>query len=209
MKRILIFMLVSLMLLVAFTSCSSNQTSSETSSEKSSETPEVATHVATIKIKDYGTVVVELYRDKAPITVDNFVKLCEEGFYDGTTFHRIISGFMAQGGGFNEDGTQKRAATIKGEFKANGVENDISHVRGVISMARANAYDSASSQFFIMHKNYKSLDGQYAAFGRVITGMDVIDKICSDARPTDNNGSIAISDRPVIESITVEKVENQ
>lgn len=132
-------------------------------------------HHVTIDVQDYGTISLELDADTAPISVTNFINLANEGFYDGLTFHRIISGFMIQGGDPNGNGTGGSEKTIKGEFSANGVENDISHVRGVISMARANDPDSGSSQFFIVHEDSTFLDGQYAAFGHVTDGMDVVE----------------------------------
>lgn len=168
---------------------------------------ETKDYVAKIKVKDYGTITVKLDGKTAPITVQNFVDLAESGFYDGLTFHRIIPGFMIQGGDPNGNGTGGSDQTIKGEFEENGVENDISHKRGVISMARSSDYDSASSQFFIMHEDADSLDGQYAAFGHVTKGMDVVDQICDDADPMDDNGTIAKSKQPVIESITVKEAK--
>ncbi len=157
----------------------------------------------TIAVKDYGNIDVELYDELAPITVANFVKLVKEGFYDGLTFHRIIAGFMIQGGDPNKNGTGGSEETIKGEFAANGVENDLKHTRGVISMARSQDYNSASSQFFIVQEDSQHLDGAYAAFGKVINGMDIVDKIVSDAKPIDNNGTILEEDQPVIESIKI------
>ena len=154
-------------------------------------------------VKDYGTISLELDADTAPISVTNFINLANEGFYDGLTFHRIISGFMIQGGDPNGNGTGGSEKTIKGEFSANGVENDISHVRGVISMARANDPDSGSSQFFIVHEDSTFLDGQYAAFGHVTDGMDVVDAICEAVPVQDNNGTVAAADQPVITAVTV------
>jgi peptidyl-prolyl cis-trans isomerase B (cyclophilin B) len=122
---------------------------------------------------------IELYPDKAPITVANFEKLVKEGFYDGLTFHRIIPGFMIQGGDPEGTGMGGSKDKIKGEFASNGVKNDIKHVRGVISMARSMMKDSASSQFFIMHEDAPHLDGEYAAFGKVIEGIEVVDEIAS------------------------------
>lgn len=159
------------------------------------------THHAEIKVKDYGEIDVELDADTAPITVTNFVKLIQDNFYDGLTFHRIIDGFMIQGGDPNGDGTGGANEDIKGEFTNNGVKNDISHVRGTISMARGSDPDSASSQFFIVQSDSTYLDGDYAAFGHVTSGMDVVDRISKDAKPTDSNGSIADDQQPVIESI--------
>lgn len=160
-------------------------------------------HHIKIKVKDYGTISVELDADVAPITVTNFVDLAKDGFYDGLTFHRIISGFMIQGGDPLGNGTGGSDKTIKGEFSENGVENSISHVRGTISMARSQDYDSASSQFFIMHKDNPGLDGQYAAFGTVTKGMEVVDKICEDTQVEDENGTVSAENQPVIKSIKV------
>ena len=160
-------------------------------------------HHVTIDVQDYGTISLELDADTAPISVTNFINLANEGFDDGLTFHRIISGFMIQGGDPNGNGTGGSEKTIKGEFSANGVENDISHVRGVISMARANDPDSGSSQFFIVHEDSTFLDGQYAAFGHVTDGMDVVDAICEAVPVQDNNGTVAAADQPVITAVTV------
>lgn len=170
-----------------------------------SENEELLTglHHVTINVQDYGTISLELDADTAPISVTNFINLANEGFYDGLTFHRIISGFMIQGGDPNGNGTGGSEKTIKGEFSANGVENDISHVRGVISMARANDPDSGSSQFFIVHEDSTFLDGQYAAFGHVTDGMDVVDAICEAVPVQDNNGTVAAADQPVITAVTV------
>lgn len=131
------------------------------------------------KIKDYGEIVVVLREDIAPITVKNFKKLVKNGFYDGLIFHRVVENFMIQGGGFDENFKQKEADAIKGEFSSNSVTNNLTHVRGVISMARTRVKDSASSQFFIMHKDTASLNGEYAAFGYVLAGMDVVDAIAT------------------------------
>jgi peptidyl-prolyl cis-trans isomerase B (cyclophilin B) len=160
-------------------------------------------HHVEIAVADYGTIKLELDGDTAPITVQNFMDLAKDGFYDGLTFHRIIDGFMIQGGDPNGNGTGGSDKTIKGEFNDNGVENPITHVRGAISMARSQLPDSASSQFFIVQSDSTFLDGQYAGFGYVTDGMDVVDKISKDAKPTDSNGSIAKENQPVIESVTV------
>ncbi|MGN0114056.1 MAG: peptidylprolyl isomerase [Acutalibacteraceae bacterium] len=159
------------------------------------------TNTVEIKVKDYGTIVVDLYGNLAPITVKNFLKLVNEKFYDGLTFHRIISGFMIQGGAPKSGDVQPE--TIKGEYAANGIENNLEHKRGVISMARtAYDYDSASSQFFIMHADYPSLNGQYASFGMVRSGLDVVDKIATNNYTfTDDNGNVTSEQQPVIESI--------
>lgn len=156
-----------------------------------------------IKIKDYGTVAVELDSTYAPLTVENFMKLTKEGFYDGLTFHRIIDGFMIQGGDPEGTGLGGAAANVKGEFAKNGVENPMSHTRGVISMARSQDKDSASSQFFIVHQDSKHLDGDYAAFGHVTEGMEIVDQICKDAIVQDGNGTVSSENQPVIETIEI------
>ena len=162
------------------------------------------TYYADIEIADYGTITVLLDQAAAPVTVENFVTLAESGFYDGLTFHRIIEGFMMQGGDPNGDGTGGSDETIVGEFTDNGYENDLSHTRGAISMARSSEYDSASSQFFIVHEDSSSsLDDQYAVFGYVTEGMEIVDKVCETAEPTDNNGSITRDEQPIITSITI------
>ena len=156
--------------------------------------------IAVIKVKNYGTMKVELDEKIAPLTVENFVKLASKGFYNGLIFHRVIKGFMIQGGCPLGTGTGGPGYTIKGEFARNGWNNPIKHTRGVISMARAMHPDSAGSQFFIMHQDAPHLDGQYAAFGHVIEGIEVVDKIA--------NTKTNFRDKPledvVIESITIE-----
>lgn len=158
---------------------------------------------ADIEIKDYGTITVALDSSIAPESVANFVKLAESGFYNGLTFHRIMEGFMMQGGASPSGPTEK----IKGEFLANGFDNRLSHKRGVISMARANDPDSANSQFFIVHKDSTFLDGNYAAFGIVTEGIEVVDKVCETSNPTDNNGTIPAAEQPVIVSVTIRDAE--
>ena len=164
-------------------------------------------YYADIEIQDYGTVTVQLDAEAAPITVENFVNLAESGFYDGLTFHRIIDGFMMQGGDPEGDGTGGSDTTIEGEFSDNGVENNLSHTRGAISMARSSDYDSASSQFFIVQEDSTYLDGQYACFGYVTEGMDIVDEICTSAQPTDDKGTISADQQPVITSITIREGE--
>lgn len=159
------------------------------------------THKVAIEVQDYGTIEAELYADTAPITVANFLKLADEGFYNGLTFHRIISGFMIQGGDPLGNGTGGSDATIKGEFAQNGVKNDLKHTRGVLSMARSGMPDSASSQFFIMHQDAPHLDGAYAAFGKVLSGMEIVDAICQQTPVTDGNGTVAKENQPIITSI--------
>ena len=160
---------------------------------------------AEINIKDYGVIKLELDADSAPITVTNFVNLVNDKFYDGLTFHRIIDGFMIQGGDPLGNGTGGSKKTIKGEIKNNGVENNISHTRGTISMARSQANDSASSQFFIVQSDSTFLDGSYAGFGHVTSGMEIVDKICKDTKTEDDNGTVKKENQPVIESIKITK----
>ncbi len=156
-----------------------------------------------ITVKDYGKITVALRPDVAPLSVQNFLNLANEGFYDGLTFHRIIKGFMIQGGDPLGNGTGGSENQIKGEFEANGVANSLSHKRGVISMARSSAMDSASSQFFIVHQDSPHLDGQYAAFGEVTEGMDVVDKIATSVKVEDSNGTVLAANQPVIESVKI------
>ena len=202
------------MLIVAgLTSCGTDSTSgaeasSNTAGSKENSTEETKNmltgkHHVEIAVKDKGVIAVELDADTAPITVTNFVELANSGFYDGLTFHRIIEGFMIQGGDPKGNGTGGSDKNIKGEFAANGVKNDISHERGVISMARSSAYDSASSQFFIMHKTSTHLDGQYAAFGHVTSGMDIVDDLAENTPVSDSDGTVLKANQPVIESIKV------
>lgn len=160
-------------------------------------------HHAEITVRDYGVIKLELDADEAPITVTNFVNLANAGFYDGLTFHRIIDGFMLQGGDPTGTGYGGSEKTIKGEFSQNGVENNISHVDGVISMARSQDPDSASSQFFITVADAKYLDSAYAAFGHVTEGQDIAKQIAKDAVPIDANGMIDPEEQPVIESIRI------
>lgn len=174
----------------------------ETSSSKSNFK---GNHQIEIEVENYGTIYLDLDGESTPITVNNFIKLAEEGFYDGLIFHRIISGFMIQGGDPLGNGTGGSEETIKGEFAENGIENPLPHTRGAISMARSNDYNSANSQFFIVHEDSTFLDGSYAAFGYVTDGMDIVDKICSETPVQDNNGTVLHEDCPVIKSIKVIK----
>ena len=180
-----------------------NGTSESDSSQASSEELMTGTHHVEIEVENYGTISVELDADTAPITVTNFINLASSGFYDGLTFHRIISGFMIQGGDPLGNGTGGSDENIKGEFSANGIENNISHTRGVISMARATDLDSASSQFFIMHEDSPFLDGNYAAFGHVTEGIEIVDQICENTPVIDDNGTVEAENQPVITSIKV------
>ena len=157
-----------------------------------------------IDIVDYGVIALELDADVAPITVTNFVNLVNDKFYDGLTLHRIIDGFMIQGGDPNHNGTGGSSKKIKGEFSANGINNTISHVRGTISMGRlSNNYNSASSQFFIVHEDSTYLDGEYAAFGHVTSGIEVVDAICENVEVIDDNGTVLYENQPIISSIKV------
>ncbi len=201
MKKI-ILMLAAFVLLL--TGCGAKQTAqnAQTAAPQSAE-PFQKLRRAEITVKDYGTIKLELDEGTAPITVANFIKLANDGFYNGLTFHRIMDGFMIQGGDPDGNGTGGAKDKIKGEFAKNGVTNPISHVKGVISMARSNDPDSASSQFFITVADSTFLDGSYAAFGRVTEGMEVAEQIAKDAKPVDNNGTIPPDQQPVIESIVI------
>ena len=187
-------------LCLALTAC--GQTPADASA---SAAEPIGKYTAVIDIADYGAITLELDGDSAPLTVANFVKLAKDGFYDGLTFHRIMDGFMMQGGDPNGNGTGGSDETIPGEFSANGCDNPISHTRGTISMARAQDPNSASSQFFICQADSTFLDGNYAAFGHVTEGMDVVDAICADAQPTDDNGTIPPEAQPIINSITIQE----
>ena len=169
--------------------------------EQTEAPAEAAARFVRISVRDYGDLYAELYPGVAPITVENFLKLVNEKFYDGLTFHRIISGFMIQGGDPLGNGTGGSSQQIKGEFSANGVENALKHGRGVLSMARSSDMNSASSQFFIMHAAATHLDGQYAAFGQVLSGLWIVDKICQSTPVQDSNGTVLKEDQPVIAEI--------
>lgn len=223
MKRFFAIVLAFVMLF-ALSACGNNEdTSSDNSSNGTNEFDlseiiigdivnkdeafdKTATYYAYINIIDYGTITVKLDQTQAPITVENFVKLSASGFYNNLTFHRIMEGFMMQGGDPNGNGSGGSQQTIVGEFKSNGYNNTIAHKRGVISMARSNKPDSASSQFFIMHDDAPHLDGDYAAFGYVTAGMDVVDAVCTKVKPIDNNGTIPSYAQPVMHSIVISKV---
>ena len=197
-KKILLRILMPVLLLGLLIGCGKKE---EVVSE--AEIAEADTYIADIEIADYGTITVELDAKAAPATVENFVKLAKDGFYDGLTFHRIMAGFMMQGGDPDGNGTGGSDQTIPGEFAANGFDNPLSHTRGAISMARSQKPDSARSQFFIVHEDSEFLDGSYAAFGYVTEGIEVVDAVCEAAKPVDNNGTILPEDQPVITSITI------
>lgn len=195
-------MIMSLMMLAGCGGNSAGQ-QEEAAAPETPAAEAIGIHHAEIEIEGYGTVSLELDGDTAPITVQNFMDLANAGFYDGLTFHRIIDGFMIQGGDPNGDGTGGADTNIVGEFESNGYPNSIAHTKGVISMARAMDPNSASSQFFIMVADAPHLDGEYAAFGHVTDGQDVVDKIAADAKPLDDNGTIAPEDQPVITSVKI------
>lgn len=206
MKRKIGIAAAIILALFVVTGCQKQEEIPKKSEQKKTEASEEllsGTHHAEIQVKDYGTITVELDADTAPITVTNFVNLAKDGFYDNLTFHRIMDGFMIQGGDPNGDGTGGADQTIKGEFSSNGVENEISHTRGTISMARAQDPDSASSQFFIVQEDSDYLDGNYAAFGHVTSGMEIVDQICKDVPVEDDNGTVKAENQPVIEKITI------
>ena len=150
-----------------------------------------------------GSIQFLMFPEVAPKAVENFVTHAKEGYYDGLTFHRVINGFMIQGGDPLGNGTGGSENTIKGEFSENGVENKLSHTRGAVSMARSSDPDSASSQFFIVQQDSTYLDGQYACFGYVTKGMDVVDEICDNTPVEDDNGTVKTENQPVIESIKI------
>ncbi|MEL7610085.1 MAG: peptidylprolyl isomerase [Bacillota bacterium] len=205
MKRIMILALCA-MLAAAFIGCvAGNDVQPSATGQELAPISTSDPVKATITVKDYGKIDLELYPDIAPQTVYNFVALARSGFYDGLTFHRIMKDFMIQGGDPNGDGTGGPGYCIKGEFSSNGVENDLLHERGVISMARSmSSYDSAGSQFFIMHQDKPELDGDYAAFGRVTDGMDVVDAIANVRVKADGQTP---RKKVVIESITIDGPE--
>ena len=219
MKRLISIILMAALLSLCLTGCGDTRENADKSTAKTTKKESFAEkkdadtsnsqyltgkHHAEIVIAEYGKLELELDADIAPITVTNFVNLAKKGFYNGLTFHRIMSGFMIQGGDPNGDGTGGSEETIKGEFKSNGVENTMSHKRGVISMARTqNDPDSASSQFFIVEADSDFLDGDYAAFGKVTAGMDIVDKICQSVQPIDNNGTVPADQQPKITAIKV------
>ena len=203
----LILMILALSMCILLSGCGSAEKKPSSSADPFATVGTVksvtATHYADIDIKDYGTITVALDAVTAPETTDNFVSLAESGFYDGLTFHRIMEGFMMQGGDPLGNGTGGSDKDITGEFAANGIENPLSHVRGAISMARSNDPNSASSQFFIVHEDSTFLDGNYAVFGYVTEGIEVVDAVCTASQPLDGNGTIAPAQQPIINSITI------
>lgn len=190
------YILLLLIITITFTGC-------EKGSNTSNQSLMTGLHHVEIQVKDFGKIFVELNASSAPITVSNFIELAGDGFYDGLTFHRIMSDFMIQGGDPDGNGRGGSDKNIKGEFSSNGVENALSHTRGAISMARSSDYDSASSQFFIVQKDSIHLNGDYAAFGYVTDGIEIVDEICENTPVQDNNGTVNMADQPIITSIRV------
>ncbi len=204
-KRHAAFSIIILSLFILLSGCGNNGNKQNADDNTAASVEYLSgKHHISIEVSGYGTISAELDADNAPITVTNFIKLAGSGFYDGLTFHRVVNGFMIQGGDPDANGTGGSKDKIKGEFQANGISNDIKHVRGTISMARSSSPNSASSQFFIMQKDKSSLDGKYAAFGTVTEGIEIVDAICKDVTGTDENGVITDkSKQPVITKITV------
>lgn len=209
-KKIMLLSMLVLLMGVTIVGCSKDKDSNKKSEKdsgilttKNIKNLQKGKHHAEIEISKYGTIKVELDADAAPISVTNFMNLAKDKFYDGLTFHRIISGFVIQGGDPEGNGTGGSDRCIKGEFINNGVKNKLSHTRGAISMARSAENDSASSQFFIMHQDNTRLDGDYAVFGYVTEGMEVVDKICRTVKVEDDNGTVLSENQPVIKSIKI------
>lgn len=202
-KKFAIILTAMLAVSMLLAGCGGSSQSEEPAAPETAKAEGIGIHHAEIEIEGYGTVSLELDGDEAPITVQNFMDLANEGFYDGLTFHRIIDGFMIQGGDPNGNGTGGSGKNITGEFASNGIENNIAHEKGVISMARAQDPNSASSQFFIMVEAASHLDGEYAAFGHVTAGQEIVDQIAKDAQPIDSNGTIAPEDQPVITAVRI------
>lgn len=198
MKNKLTAIILCLLMLILLCSCG----------KTSSGAKKIGKFKAVITVKDYGNIELELDGDTAPITVGNFVELARDGFYDGLTFHRIINGYMIQGGDPEATGYGGSGKNITGEFKKNGIENNISHERGTISMARNDSYNGASSQFFIVQVTSdaikQTLDGKYAAFGKVTKGIEIVDQIAENTKVIDNNGTVKRENQPIIEKIVIE-----
>lgn len=208
-KTIFMILLIISVSTFGLVGCNKNDSNKEENgngeTNSGSESKFTVTHKIEIEVENYGTIYVDLDAESALITVNNFIKLAEAGFYDGLTFHRIISGFMIQGGDPLGNGTGGSDERIKGEFAENGIDNKLSHTRGAISMARSDDYNSARSQFFIVHQDSDGLDGSYAVFGYVNKGMEIVDKICSEIPVQDRNGTVLQENQPVIKSIKVIK----
>jgi peptidyl-prolyl cis-trans isomerase B (cyclophilin B) len=202
MKRCVLMAICTLLLFTAGLTAGCSPDDSVEEPPQQAELPDIV-H-GSIILEDGGVIRFELYPKSAPISVSNFVSLAQEGFYDGLNFHRILKGMMIQGGCPEGTGGGGPGYTIKGEFSDNGVDNTLSHVRGAISMARRPDYDSAGSQFFIVHQDSsRSWDGQYAVFGMVVDGFDVVDRL-ADTPNSGPNGAVAPEDRPVMKTITID-----
>lgn len=200
-KKIVYLCMLSLLSMLLLAGCKSKE--EKNNPNYNSDNYLSGKHYAVIDVQDYGEIYLVMYADIAPATVTNFVNLATSGFYDGLTFHRVMNGFMIQGGDPKADGSGNSEYTIPGEFIKNGFNNTVSHTRGTISMARTEDYDSASCQFFIMHEEFLELDEYYAAFGKVLSGMNVVDAICTAVPVEDNNGTVLPENQPVITSIRI------
>ena len=191
MKRSLALALALLMLLCTLAGCGGGNKSWK------------GTHHAEIVVEEYGTITIEINADIAPITASNFLNLAKKGFYDGNSFYRVIDGFAIYGGDPNGNGTGTSGSTIEGEFTANGVANSLTNTRGAIGMARGTHYNSASCQFYILQSDATYLDGDFAVFGYVISGINVVDQICAGTATTGSDGYVASANQPVIKEIKV------
>ena len=191
MKRSLALVLALLMLLCTLAGCGGGSKSWK------------GTHHAEIVVEEYGTITIEINADIAPITASNFLNLAKKGFYDGNSFYRVIDGFAIYGGDPNGNGTGTSGTTIEGEFTANGVANSLTNTRGAIGMARGTHYNSASCQFYILQSDATYLDGDFAVFGYVISGINVVDQICAGTATTGSDGYVASANQPVIKEIKV------
>ena len=206
MKKKLLSILLCSVMLLAFAACGKKEDTSDTNIELLTQDSEgllSGQYGVEIEIENYGTISLTLDADTAPVSATNFINLANADFYDGLTFHRIIDGFMIQGGDPEGTGAGGSAQNIQGEFTSNGIKNDLAHTRGVISMARTNEPNSASSQFFIMHEAAPHLDGDYAAFGWVTSGIEIVDAICANTQVEDYNGTVLAKNQPVIKEVRV------
>jgi len=206
MKKKLLSMILLFAMLLAFSACKDGEKGSDKSAKMLTQDSKgllSGQYGAEIEIENYGTIKLTLDADNAPVTVTNFVNLANADFYDGLTFHRIMDGFMMQGGDPEGTGMGGSEQIIQGEFAANNISNNLSHARGVISMARTTDPDSASSQFFIVHEDSTFLDGKYAAFGWVTEGMEIVDAICSSTKVEDSNGTVLKKNQPIIKAVRI------